>query len=63
MEIIIKYIINKDNNETQSIDNEIISKINNIFIHASQIIIEHENNNESDDIKGIKFVEIKKTHI
>ena len=60
MEIIIKYIINKDNNETQSIDNEIISKINNIFIHASQIIIEHENNNESDDIKGIKFVEIKK---
>ena len=60
MEIIIKYIINKDNNETQSIDNEIISKINNIFIHASQIIIQHENNNESDDIKGIKFVEIKK---
>ena len=52
MEIIIKYIINI---EAQSIDNEAISKINNIFIHASQIIIEHENNNESADIKGIKF--------
>ena len=60
MEIIIKYILNKENNEIQSIDNETISKLNNIFIHASQIIIEHENNNESDDIKGIKFVEIKK---
>ena len=61
MEIIIKYIINKENNnEAQSIDNETISKLNNIFIHASQIIIEHENNDESFDIKGIKLVEIKK---
>ena len=60
MEIIIKYILNKENNEIKSIDNETISKLNNIFIHASQIIIEHENNNESVDIKGIKFVEIKK---
>jgi hypothetical protein len=55
MEIIIKYILNKENNEMKSIDNETISKLNNIFIHASQIIIEHENNNESADIKGIKF--------
>ena len=60
MEIIIKYILNKENNETYSIDKETISKINNIFIHASQIIIEHENNNEIMDIKGIKLVEIKK---
>ena len=58
-DIIIKYINNNNLIKFNLIDNDIISKLNNVYIHSSPKIIEHENNNEICNSKGLKYYDIK----
>ena len=66
IEIILKYIINKIINQIHLINNDIISKFNNIFVNASEKIIGNKdiNNNKNNidikDDKEISNFEIKK---
>ena len=59
-DIIINYIINNKLIKIHLINYNIISKLNNLYVYASQKIIEHENQNEIKDIKGLEYLEIKK---
>ena len=55
-DILLKYITNKKINKIFLINNNIISNLNNIYVYASQKIIEKEN---IKDNKEINFFEIK----
>ena len=51
-DIVLKYIFNKKINKICQINNNIISKLNDIYVYASQKIIEKKNTYEEKDNKG-----------
>ena len=61
-DIIILYITKNITNKINFINSEITSELNNIYVYASQKIIENENKkqNENIDNKEFNFFEIKK---
>ena len=60
IDIIKNYIINCKTNNLKAMNYEIISKLNYIFIHSSQVIIENEIKNIFIDAQGTDYNIIKK---